>query len=64
MRKSYCRSCVYYKGPEGHGTYGKCANPENIRLKDTWLEEREECVREPDALNRHNDCHWYKPLGF
>jgi len=64
MLKTYCRSCVYYRQPNGHGTYANCSHPENVEIKDTWLEAREDYKRQPDSINKENDCKWYKPVGF
>lgn len=63
--KVYCENCTYLLTTED--IYG-CNAPDNVerKAKSTWLKEITTSLkrdREPDIINRNNDCKWYSGRG-
>ena len=58
MDKVYCINCEYLSGDEA--AIWLCDYPENIEYQDCWFKRIKNNKREPNRINKDNNCKWYK----
>ena len=56
--KIYCINCEFLRGL--YNSEHQCLAPENLQYRANWLKVTEEPKKEPQAINKHNDCQWFK----
>ena len=49
----FCRKCRHF-GRNRH--YARCGHPDNLQVKHDWEREWESVIRNPEQINRKNNC--------
>lgn len=63
--KVYCGECKYfYSDSDEYGCDEGCKATQNLKKVDTYSRVLTEKVREPNVINKQNDCKWFSSRWY